>query len=71
MARSKSTLQTIVAIVLMVVGAGLAYWGYQQSGSIGSQMTQAVTGSHSDKVMTLYIAAAASLAVGIFLFFKR
>jgi hypothetical protein len=61
----------IVGIVLMVVGAGLAIWGYQLSGSVGSQITQAVTGSDTDRVMSYYIIGAASFVVGIYLFAKK
>ena len=61
----------IVGIVLLSVGAGLAIWGYQLSGSVGSQITQAVTGAHTDRVMTYYIMGAASLVVGIYLFAKK
>lgn len=35
---SKSTMK-IVGLVLIVTGIGLAFWGYQMSGSIGSQLT--------------------------------
>ena len=45
--------------------------GYRLSGSFGSQITQAITGSDTDKVMPLYIAGAVSLVVGIFLFIKK
>ena len=36
--RSKSTMKSI-GIALVVIGIGLAFWGYQMSGSIGSQIT--------------------------------
>ncbi|MET3999809.1 DUF3185 family protein [Marinobacterium sp. MBR-109] len=61
----------IIGIVLLVLGVGLAIWGYQLSGSVESQVTQAVTGSDTDKVMTLYIMGAVSFFVGIFLFIKK
>jgi len=61
----------IIGIALAVSGIGLAIWGYQLSGSVGSEITRAVTGSYSDKVMTLYIAGAASFVVGIFLLAKK
>ncbi|PLX47743.1 MAG: hypothetical protein C0613_13255 [Desulfobulbaceae bacterium] len=61
----------IAGIILMVVGAGLAIWGFQLSGSVGSQITQAVTGSDTDKVMTFYITGAVSFVVGIYLFAKN
>ena len=66
-----ATTTTVIGIALMVIGAGLAYWGYQQSGSIGSQITQTFTGSPTDKVMIRYIAGAASFFVGIYLFFRH
>ena len=61
----------IIGIVLMIVGAGLAIWGYQLSGSVGSQITQALTGAHTDRVMTYYIMGAASFVVGIYLSVKK
>jgi len=67
---SASTIK-VIGIILLVVGAGLALWGYQLSESIGSEITQAVTGSETDKVMTLYIAGAVSFVVGLYLFIKN
>lgn len=61
----------IIGIALMVAGIGMAAWGYQLSGSVGSQITQAITGSDTDKVMTLYIAGAVSFAVGIYRFISK
>jgi hypothetical protein len=61
----------IGGIVLIVVGLGLAYWGYQESGSVGSSLNQAFSGSPSDNVMIKYIAGAASTAAGAFLFMRK
>ena len=61
----------IIGIALIVVGLGLAFWGYRLSGSVGSQVTQALTGSATDKVMTFYISGAVSFVVGIYLFIKK
>ena len=61
----------IIGIVLVVVGVGMAFWGYQLSGSVGSQLTQAVTGSYTDRVMAYYILGAVSFVVGIFLAAKK
>ena len=58
----------LVGIVLLVVGAGLAFWGYQLSGGLGSQITQTVSGSMADDVMYRYIGGAACAAVGAYLF---
>ena len=61
----------IIALVLVVVGLGLAYWGYRMSGSVGSQISQAVTGSPTDKIMAFYIGGAVSFVVGLYLLFKK
>ncbi|MFA7084991.1 MAG: DUF3185 family protein [Arcobacteraceae bacterium] len=61
----------IVGIALVVLGIGLALWGFQLSGSIASQVTQAVTGADTDRVMTFYIIGAISFFVGLFLFRKN
>jgi hypothetical protein len=70
MAKGSGTTMKIIGIALVVAGIGLAIWGYQLSGSVGSQITKAVTGSDTDKVMTFYIAGAVSFVVGIFLSIK-
>lgn len=61
----------IVGIILVVVGAGLAFWGYRMSGSVGSQLSQAFSGSPGDKVMAFYIGGAVCLVVGLFLAIKK
>jgi hypothetical protein len=71
MATNSTSTWKITGIALLVLGIGLAVWGYQLSGSVGSQITQAVTGSDTDKVMTLYIAGAVSFVVGLFLYNKK
>jgi len=71
MARSNKTLKTALGLALLVVGGGLIYWGYDLSGSIGSQLTKTLSGSEPDKVMMFYIGGAVSLVVGLFLLFKK
>ena len=61
----------ILGIVLAVLGVGLAFWGYRLSGGFGAQVTQAFSGSPTDKVMAFYIGGAASFAVGLFLLLKK
>ena len=61
----------IAGIALVVVGLGLLYWGYQDSGSVGSQLNEALSGSPTDNVMIKYIAGAAAAAAGGFILFKK
>ncbi|HEY7866493.1 MAG TPA: DUF3185 family protein [Psychromonas sp.] len=67
---SRTTMK-IISIILIVLGIGLAVWGYQLSDSVGSEITQALTGADTDRVMTYYITGAVSFFVGIYLFSKN
>ena len=60
----------MIGIALMVVGIGLAFWGYQMSGSVGSQLSQAFSGSASDGVIIRYVLGAVSFLAGVF-FYKK
>jgi hypothetical protein len=71
MAQSNASTMKIAGIVLTIVGIGLLIWGFQMSDSIGSEITEGLTGAQPEGVMTRYIAGAASLAVGLFLLFRK
>ena len=71
MAKKIAPTKKITSIALIVIGAGLALWGYQKSAGFDSKLSNALTGSYTDNVMVLYIAGAASLAVGIYLYIKK
>lgn len=71
MQKGSATAIKVIGLILAVAGIGLAIWGYQLSTSVGSQVTQAVTGADTDKVMTYYIFGAISFIIGIFLFRKN
>lgn len=61
----------VLGIVLVVLGFGLAWWGYDLSGSFGSQVNQAFTGSDSEEVRNFYIGAAVSIIMGLLLIIKK
>lgn len=69
--KKKLSTMKLTSLVLIVVGAGLAVWGYQKSGGFNSQLSNALTGSHSDNVMMLYIGAAVCVIAGVFLYVKK
>ena len=37
----------MIGAILLALGVGLAIWGYQLSGSVGSQMAKAISGSYT------------------------
>lgn len=61
----------VIGIVLIVIGIGLVLWGYQQSDSVASGITKALTGSNTDEVLAFYIFGALDIIVGLFLYFKK
>jgi len=61
----------IIALTLLVFGVGLLFWGYEMSNSVANQFTSTLTGSPSDKVVYVYLGGAASLVVGLYLFFRK
>ncbi len=69
MVSSMNITQKIVSTILISIGAGLSIWGYKRSEGPGSQLSNGLTGSHSDNVMMLYIAGSACIAVGVFINF--
>jgi len=58
-------------IALIVIGAGLAFWGAQKSEGLKSQLSSALTGSSSDNVMILYIAGAVCAVVGAYFLVRK
>jgi len=72
MALSGSTpIPKVIALTLIVFGIGLLVWGYQLSDSFNNQLSIAMTGASSDRVMYSYIGGAASFVVGLYLYFKK
>jgi uncharacterized membrane protein YidH (DUF202 family) len=64
-------LNKVIGLILIIVGIGLLYWGYNESQSISSQVSEAFSGSPQDKVMYKYIGGAVALVVGIYLAVRK
>ncbi|MDY0383368.1 DUF3185 family protein [Trichlorobacter sp.] len=71
MSAQTQTVLKAAGLVLLVVGVGLVFWGYQMSGAVTAQLTRAITGAAPDGVMYRYIGGAAGIVAGVFLLFKR
>lgn len=61
----------IIGIALIVLGIGLGYLGYQESESVASKVSEAVTGTGTDRSITLIIGGVISLVVGFLLSLKK
>lgn len=59
------TSKRILALVLLVVGLILLFFAYQQSQSMGDQVTEAVTGTFTDSTTWFLILGAASAVAGV------
>lgn len=53
--------------MLLVLAAGLAWWGYDESGSLGNRLSSTLTGDMNNTVIILYIGAAICATAGIIL----
>lgn len=67
MSTNSKTLVTIIGLVLLIGGLGVAFWGYQMSGSFAAQLTKTINGALPEGVMIRYIGGAISSVVGLFL----
>jgi uncharacterized protein YjeT (DUF2065 family) len=71
MSAQTQTVLKAAGLVLLVVGVGLVFWGYQMSGAVTAQLSRAITGAAPDGVMYRYLGGAAGIVAGVFLLFKR
>lgn len=56
---------SILGLVLLVVGVILLFFAYQSSQSVGDQVTEAVTGRFTDSTTWYLILGAASAVAGV------
>ena len=54
-----------IAIILVIVGVALAYWGYSIYDSAGSQVSRALSGDSPIKAWGGMIGGAICIAIGI------
>ena len=61
----------LLGIVLLVIGIGLLYFGYQSTQSVSGQITETLTGRFTDGTMMYLIGGGAAAAAGAFLTFIK
>ena len=66
-------MHSVVGIALLVVGVVLMIFGMQASASVGSRVSELLTGAPSDRTIWLLVAgvAAAMLGLGLLLVGRR
>jgi uncharacterized membrane protein HdeD (DUF308 family) len=60
-----------IALAVLVVGAVLLVWGINSANSAGSEVTEALTGSPTDKSMWLIALGALGAIAGAVSLFRR
>lgn len=56
----------LVFALLLAVGLGLIFMGYNESTAITSRVSKAIVGSYSNKIMFFYIAGGIFSVLGVF-----
>jgi cytosine/uracil/thiamine/allantoin permease len=56
-----------VGVALIIIGVVLLIWGVNASNSFGSEVSEAFTGSPTDRAIWLIVGGIASAVVGLFL----
>jgi len=62
-----NSLNRALGLALIVIGVGLAYWGYQIAETLPSQLSTKFSGTLPTEVILRYIGGAACGVAGLFL----
>jgi len=54
-----------IGILLLIIAAGLAWYGYDMSQAVASKISSALTGGPTDRVMMFYAGAAVCGLLGL------
>ncbi|PTY39005.1 hypothetical protein BGP77_09645 [Saccharospirillum sp. MSK14-1] len=63
-------MKKMIGLVLLVLGAGCLWWGYDMSHSVSGVVTDAVGGENT-QVMIRYAAGAVLVVVGFFMVMRK
>lgn len=61
------SMNRILAIALIVIGAVLLYFGYQSSQGLDDQLSETLTGNFTDETILYLIGGAVALIAGLFM----
>ncbi|HEY7744873.1 MAG TPA: DUF3185 family protein [Desulfuromonadales bacterium] len=71
MANDSNTIKLALGLALLVAGGFLFWWGHSESQSLANQLSRAIAGAHSDRVMWKYIGGAVCSVVGVVLLVRK
>jgi hypothetical protein len=71
MSENSTSMVKMVGLILLVGGLGMAFWGYQMSGSFAAKLVKGLNGALPDEVMYRYIGGAISAIAGLFLLVRK
>jgi hypothetical protein len=71
MAKESSTINLALGLALLVAGGILVWWGHSESQSLANQLSRAISGAHSDRVMWKYVGGAVCAVVGVVLLVRK
>lgn len=63
-------MKKVIGLVLVILGIGAVWWGYDLSRSLEGVVTQAVSGQDTE-VMVRYAVGAVLIVIGVFLAMKK
>jgi hypothetical protein len=71
MAKNGNSINLAVGLALVVAGALLIWWGYDESQALTNRLSRALSGSQTDRVMWKYIGGAVCAVAGAVLLIRR
>jgi hypothetical protein len=63
--------KTLFAVLLLLAGAALLYWGFDASDSFASEVSEAVEGAPSNKSIGLMVTGGLVALAGVFFLMRR
>lgn len=61
----------LMAILLLIVGTFLLYFGFNQANSAFGEVGEAITGKYSDETMAYLIGGAIAVFLGLFMLLRK
>lgn len=64
-------MKSLTTLILILVGAILLYWGYEEYNGFNSQLNQLISGAPTTKTMIILLTGGVCLLVGLVQFIRK